>query len=299
MEKTRASRQVRRWLALHGHTLSKDKSSFKKFGKWLAPFSVTLLIPFVINSLSAAGILNMSTAYNYIFGGWLVVVISCFAVVYSWNFPKHHKLLVCVSVTLVVGLMALGLAYWETEKRYELTHLVPDDLPSPPPPSGCNIPPNTFTIYLGDNTVFYTDKFPHDIIVMGKDADGKPYSLLRIDKRGDVLGVSLLLIFDENGSQITSLHEDEWWKNSNFRVLSTAHTLVAYNNQDQEVLNIYYLNNHTIYVTGLFIRPAFRGGVYAERITKNNITILSPVDFTLGSGCFAGLGTGGDVFHFD
>jgi hypothetical protein len=187
--------------------------------------------------------------------------------------------------------MAVGFGYSEVKKRYDLTHLTPDNLPRPV--AECTIPKDAFAIFLGDHFVTYTTYFPHTVIAIGKDDSGRPYPLLRINKHEEIIGIDILRIFDVGGLPITSVHEDKPWENSSFRVTVDAHELAAYDNEDNQVLFLHFLNPRTLYVTGVFRRPG-RFGVYVENVQKDRI-YTEPHKFTLHSGCFSG---GGDAVDF-
>jgi hypothetical protein len=168
----------------------------------------------------------------------------------SHEFPRTHKILVGAFAILLFSVLFGALAYYETAERYALTHLVPDTQPTPVMPvRGCHSLAETTSaliVFFGNGVVILVDKFPTTILGIGTDDNGKPYPVLRIDKSGDELSIDLLRIFDDH-TAITTFHQSEIWKNSNFHVTRPSkHQLIAYDAEDREALNIHFLNKRTI-----------------------------------------------------
>lgn len=250
----------------------------KKFGKWFAPVGVAAVGSLVFASFSAAGLLNMTTAYFYIMLGWIIAVLVVFLSEYAFSFPANHKILLGILFVIISGIMASGLAYWEGNERYRLTHLIPDDLPTPN--LSCKIPNNAFAVFLGNTNVTYFTNFPHDIIDMGRDPEGKPFPLLQIGKTGNSISINFLRVFDRDGNLLTRLHGDKIipTENSNAYLNKVNNsTLRVFDEHDQEVMEVHILNSQAMKIVGVFRRPGFlplivnNNGIYFGRLSKKPI----------------------------
>ena len=150
----------------------------------------------------------------------------------------------------VISIPCLGLSLlWAktTEMRVAL-RLFPDDLPTPRLPMDVKIPDNALRVILGSNVAWAT-KMPHTILMIS----GEP--LISIDRKGnsDELVVSALKIFDDRKNIIARFSEDGFWvENSTRKKRPDKSTLVVFDHNDQEVLNMHFINKNTIVVTGIF-----------------------------------------------
>jgi len=215
-------------------------------------------IGLAIGSFTPSGLLNMATAYAMLAGGWVATSLAIVVSEWVWEYPAKHRVLVAMASCGILGAAFIWLGHYEFEQNYEATHLVADNLPSPP--SGCPASEdyeNKLLVFFGPTSVLIRpDVFPYTLIAMGRDRSGQPLPLLVIDRNGRGISIKTLRIYGSDGKLITKIDEDSPWTNSNFNSKKVSpHQLIVYDEQDQEVLNLNYINNHTVTVTGIFRHP--------------------------------------------
>jgi len=128
--------------------------------------------------------------------------------------------------------------------------LTPDKKPTPPSPYTGDIPKNAVALYLG-NSVFYTDKFPHTVIEVGKE------QAIVINKKEDKITISAKL-FSRDGKIVAELRENKFYINPNnyFRIeRPNEHTLIVYDQESNQILNVEYLNPYVIKFLGRLYFP--------------------------------------------
>lgn len=132
--------------------------------------------------------------------------------------------------------------------------LFPARRPDPPGPSSCNpsdIPKQALKIFLGRSGLAYTtgDSFTF-LEVAGK-------VLLAARRQGKELLVSAR-IYSRDDRIVAQIEDNRFVINPNNyfrRERPDKHSLVVFDQQDREVLNIEYLNPTTVMITGLFYYP--------------------------------------------
>ncbi len=171
--------------------------------------------------------------------------------------------------TLALWLIAaLIIVHKETPPETE-THgvLVPANKPMPPNPCEGLGPPDAFFIFLG-NSASFTTRFPHTIIRIGSD------NILTVDKKEDQISVSAR-VFSRDGRIVAAIKDNEFFINPNNyfrRERPDPHTLVVYDQMNQKVLDVEYLNSRGVRFLGVFNHPNRRVVISStEGIFRNTI----------------------------
>jgi hypothetical protein len=256
-------RRIGRWLARRGITarVPNEDSGLRRFGKASVPFLAALLVPLVYTSLSASGALNMETAYVLCIIGWVISTFAFILAQWCWRFPRH-RIIAGLAFSVMSAYVFYSLASYEARKRYELTHITPDNITMPD--NICSF--KGFIIMMG-SVVDRITHFPTDVISIGNDENGIPFQMLQIDREGDNISISILRIFSDKEA-ITTIHSDKIWENSHFRVeRPTPHRLMAYNEQDEMVLDLNFLNKTTLTIEGKFKRNGREVDISKEKIS--------------------------------
>jgi hypothetical protein len=252
----------------------RDWESICKIANGIVP----LIIAFIVASISMSGIIDVSGSYAMLFCAW---IIGTGAITYYalWTNISAKKRLSSTTITwFILTAIPIGVGYYEKRKLFEDTHLVPDDKPTPE--SSCPIPEGVFVVFLGNNVSFST-AVPHTIIAMGTDIRGNPYPMLQVDRSDDGVRIRILRVFDDLGNIITRFDLDEpFWIDSNLRrKRPNSHTLIVYDDKDNEAIKLYLVNNRTLLVTGIFRRPGVKtlyvrdDGIYFDNNNpKPNVT---------------------------
>jgi len=140
----------------------------------------------------------------------------------------------------------------ELEKRIKPLSgvLTPDSKPTPKTPNGVLIPANAIALFFG-NSLAYTNSFPHTIIEVGREP------LLAINKQGNIITVTAKF-FSEDGKIVAELKDNQFRINPSnyFRIeRPDDHTLVIFDNTGNESLNVHFINQTVIKLTGKFYLP--------------------------------------------
>ena len=218
-----------------------------------AAITVPIIIGLIIASLSAAGIITMPLAIGLLFLAWLAGIGLTFVTGPRW-WPSHkHRWI----FAFVLALLLCCIGWYEVE-HYESpptekgivagvvsglsrdsTQLAPSDIPTPKwVQAKCLVPKDALIVLWGSNVSWSTERMPHTIIQMGPDR------MLTIDraKDGKSLVVTTLRIFDDRNNIIARIDEDGFWvENSSRKKRPDASTLVVYDHNDTEVLNVKFL----------------------------------------------------------
>jgi hypothetical protein len=136
------------------------------------------------------------------------------------------------------------------------------------PQTSCKgIPDNALRLYVGDN-VIWTTALPLTVIQHKND----PQLQIDRDKSGGI-NIKVLRLFDVDGKELAEISDNEF--NITNRALAThkprpdRSTLVVYNEADQEVLNIRYLNPTALRVTGVFYFDSKRLPLFPSNWQQN------------------------------
>lgn len=127
--------------------------------------------------------------------------------------------------------------------------LTPNNKPTPPNPCG-SIPPNALVLFLGDSAS-YTTAFPHTVIEVGQE------QILIINKEKDKITLSAKL-FSRDGKIVAELKDNKFFINPNnyFRIdRPNFHTLIVYDQEAKQILNVEYINPSVIKFLGIFYLP--------------------------------------------
>jgi hypothetical protein len=146
----------------------------------------------------------------------------------------------------------------ELEKRVKPSSgsLTPDNKTNP---NSISIPPKALCLLLG-NSVAYSSSFPHTVIEVGTEP------LLVINKQGNNVTITAKF-FSRDGKIIAELKENQFYINQNnsYRMVRpNDHSLIVYDEQTNEALNVYFLNPRAIKLTGRFYFPRHHPIIISE-----------------------------------
>lgn len=132
--------------------------------------------------------------------------------------------------------------------------LVPGDRPNLPLPSSCSriqpLPPNALRIYLGGNAEISTAEHVTVLNVRG-------IEVLALRRTSNGLAINAKT-FSEDGKIVAEIIDNQFYVNPNnfFRMdKPDSHSLVVYDGRDRKVLDIKYLNPHSVSILGIFRVP--------------------------------------------
>jgi hypothetical protein len=177
-------------------------------------------------------------------------------------------------------MMAIFITYSvKTAKELASLHgyLVPSNDPSPP--SQCLKDATQFRIYIGSNIAYKFGNFPLPILSI----DQKP--MITLDKNDAGEAAVTVNIFDQRGAIVAEIVKNEFTINRNnfFKIIRKDRSdLTVINQQNEEVLNVRYLNPSAIKFRGVFYHPRLPSPVI---ITDESYRILN--DAWIGF-CFDG-----------
>jgi hypothetical protein len=132
--------------------------------------------------------------------------------------------------------------------------LVPSDEPDPPLPSSCYrmgpFPPDALRVYLGGNVGYTTSDEVSVLNVKGTDV---------IDLRRTSKGLAInAKTFSGDGKVIAEIVDNRFYVNPNnfFRIeKQDSHSLIVHDLQGRKVMDIRYINSHSVSVLGIFQVP--------------------------------------------
>jgi hypothetical protein len=132
--------------------------------------------------------------------------------------------------------------------------LVPEDEPDPPLPSSCSmvypVPPDALRVYLGGNAGYTMADQVVVLTVKGTD-------LLDLRRTSNGLAINAKT-FSEDGKIIAEIIDNRFYINPNnfFRIdRPDSHSIIVYDIRDRKVLDIRYINSHSVKVLGIFQVP--------------------------------------------
>jgi hypothetical protein len=154
--------------------------------------------------------------------------------------------------------------------------LVPARMPNPPVPASCHapIPDNALRVYLGDSLGYFVG--PKITVV---NIAGQP--LLSIEKKDKGMSINAR-IYSRDKRIVAEIRDNQFQINPNnyfHRERPNKHTLVVYDQEGEEVLNVDYLNPSAVQITGRFFYP----NKAPVMIGATSITIAGN---TISQGCF-------------
>lgn len=129
--------------------------------------------------------------------------------------------------------------------------LVPANLPSPNAPCNIKIPTNSIALFLGNKCAAYITKFPHTVVQL----DNEPLLTINKQKKGITLSGKF---FSRDGKIVAKL------KNNTFRISPNnyfyierpdRHTLIVIGPDDEQTLNIQFINPSTIKILSEYYVP--------------------------------------------
>jgi hypothetical protein len=126
--------------------------------------------------------------------------------------------------------------------------LIPDNKPTPA--IDRKIPEDAFAILLG-NTIAYTKSFPHTVIQI------KKQNLLVINKQKDRITITANF-YSRDGKIVAGLVDNRFDINPNnyYRIeRPNYHTLIVYDQEANQMLNVEYINPSAIKLLGKFYIP--------------------------------------------
>ena len=138
--------------------------------------------------------------------------------------------------------------YWvDLRESGASTRLFPANDPDPPVPSQCEIPKGALKVFLGSSVAWAT-RMPHTVLMMGSER------MLAIDenKNRQSVTISTLRIFDDRADIIARISNASFWVRDDTHKVKTRNSLVVFDHNDHEVLNVRMLNGNSILITGSF-----------------------------------------------
>ena len=159
--------------------------------------------------------------------------------------------------------------------------LLPANDPTPDNPCGHGPPPNGAMLILLGNSASVNPWFPHTVI------SAKGEDILTMDKKNNQIAVSVK-IFGKDGRIVAELRNNEFSINPNnyFRKeRPDKSTLIVYDQEDNKVLDVRFLNSTTIRFLGILNYPnsteplviSQTGGYFAGTVCTDN----NGVDFLI------------------
>lgn len=158
--------------------------------------------------------------------------------------------------------------------------LSPGSEPDPPLPESCyrlhQVPPEALRVYLGGNAGYTTADEVTVLSVKGKDL---------LDVRRTTKGLAVnAKTFSEDGKIIAEIIDNRFYINQGnvFRMeRPDTHSIAIYDVKDRKVLDVRYLNSHSVRVLGIFQVPGALPFVIGD-------SELIMGGFHSTGGCFAG-----------
>lgn len=179
--------------------------------------------------------------------------MTCFTI--YWLVSTKQKLLVAICVgsaacAVMGGLLIVALLFINARDALTSPVLIPSNELSPPVPRGASIPDNALVLFLG-SAVAWETRFPHSIVQM----NGEDMLTIDRDSRGYLI-IKLLRIFDDRNNIIARIDGKNgfWVDPSSRRERPNPSTLIVYDHNDDQVLNIKFLNPKTLRILGTFRR---------------------------------------------
>lgn len=179
-------------------------------------------------------------------------LISPFFALYMNNL-KAGIILVAIALTILIWSLTIvvirNLSPPEMPETELHGYLIPAKDPSPKTPCKKR-PPNAVTIFVGGNAVWITDS--PVVIVRVDDVD-----LLTLNNASNGLSISAK-VFSDDSKIVADIENNEFSVNPNnyFKVKRPdKSSLIVYDQQARDVLNIRFLNPANIRVSGIFNAP--------------------------------------------
>lgn len=159
----------------------------------------------------------------------------------------------------------------------------------PDPPGMGQIPEGALAIFAGGG-VCWTQGASVKIVKMAGD------DMLTIERRGPSLVVTVLRIYDANGSIIARIDEDGFWVAPQVRKKRPdKSTLIVFDQSDVEVLNLRFLNPKSISVRAFLRHP--KKPLASVSITDEYIRYM-PNNLVVSGVSLGAVGGGATVFNF-
>ena len=158
--------------------------------------------------------------------------------------------------------------------------LIPAEEPNPPHPcdeamrqmsEGKPLTPNAVAIHFGNSAALLNEIDKFVVIQVGDE------ELLSVQEGKDGLSVSAK-VFSADSRIVAQIVDNEFHVNPNnyFRISRPdRHSLVVYDQQATEVLNVHFLNPHLVTVLGVFRHPRARLITIRENAVKAGGMIIS------------------------
>lgn len=130
--------------------------------------------------------------------------------------------------------------------------LIPAQVPSPPIPTSCTIPvPNdALLVYVSNSLAWFTGDICTIVRVAGE-------NLLSIGRKENRISINAR-IYSQDKKIVAEIKDSRFQINPNNyfrRERPNKHSLIVYDQEGKEVLNIDYLNPNAVKITGTFFYP--------------------------------------------
>lgn len=212
----------------------------------------------VLTGLAAAIALTDASVGEFWFarGFFILAALDMAGLSIYWLWPERSKPILWRLVAgPLIGAVLLSATifalHWVGVRENRLsTKLVAGNEPTPP--TVCHVPNDAFAVFYGSNVSWTTR---NDVQTIVKMAGDQMIAMSRSDD-GRTGFITALKIFDDRGDIIARIDEDGRWVRSDIRYKLPDHsTVVVYDHNDIEVLNMKFLNPKALSLTGTFRHP--------------------------------------------
>lgn len=199
-------------------------------------------------SMSPAACLNARICFT-IAVGLLLTKIVLLAI--STESSTLNRVIATFIMFGVIGTIYVEALQWiKTRELLQLSGvLTPDNKPTPSNPCG-SIPKNAIALFFG-NSVCYAIRFPYIVIQVGDK------QLIVLNNINGKITISAKF-FSKDGKIVAELEGNTFTINQNnyYKIeRPNYHTLIVYDQENNQILNIEYLNPVVIKILGIFYSP--------------------------------------------
>jgi hypothetical protein len=119
----------------------------------------------------------------------------------------------------------------------------------PNPPANCQIPKDAFAVFFGNNVDWTTGASA--VLTVKREP------IIAFDHDSKKLKLTTLRVYDDQNNIIARVDADGFWTSPLVRIKKPdKSTLIVFDHLDQEVLDLRFLNPHTVSILGIFHSPS-------------------------------------------
>ncbi len=131
--------------------------------------------------------------------------------------------------------------------------LLPAGESDPPNRTRCAMPANAFRIYAGDSLAYYTGEPPYRFLSTNK------VPRFSVEKHGNGLAISTDVFAEDGRTVLARIDKNHFIASTSGEILKRDHpdksTLIATDKYGKTVLNVHYINESAVKITGTFVYP--------------------------------------------